>query len=93
MKGAGQDLKTDFEIAFIAAGVPEGAALFVESADRGETYYFSPEATRIFGRQLDLVRARNCPPPRHRKISVAVGHGRAMGLLKALPAEVPAPHG
>src|SRR3546814_4371100 len=42
--GAGQNLKVDFEIAFIAAGVPEAAALFVEPADSGDSYYFSPEA-------------------------------------------------
>src|SRR3546814_9768791 len=61
--GAGQNLKVDFEIAFIAAGVPEAAALFVEPADSGDSYYFSPEASRIFGSELDAVRADSCPPP------------------------------
>ena len=83
MKGAGQDLKIDFEIAFIAAGVPEAAALFVETADVGDLYYFSPEASRIFDSELDAARAGACPPPREGRVDIAVGHRRAVTLLRA----------
>lgn len=82
-KGAGQSLTVDFEIAFIAAGVPEAAALFIESADAGDFYYFSPEASRIFGRELDAFRAGCCPPPADGRLTMAVGHRRAMELLRA----------
>lgn len=80
--GSGEDLKVDFEIAFIAAGVPEAAALFVESADRGENFYFSPAASRIFCRQLDAVHADGCAPPRQGSVNIAVGHQMAMNLLR-----------
>lgn len=83
VKGTGQDLQVEFEIAFIAAGVPEAAALFVESADRGDFYYFSPEATRIFSSQLEAARADVCPPPAESGVHIAVGHQRALSLLKA----------
>lgn len=84
VSGAGQSLKIDFEIAFIAAGVPEAAALFIESADAGDFYYFSPEASRIFGRELDAFRAGCCTaPPGHSNVMVAVGHRKAMELLHA----------
>jgi hypothetical protein len=83
VKGAGQDLKIDFEIAFIAAGVPEAAALFVETADVGDLYYFSPEASRIFGSELDAVRAGACPPPCEGNVDIAVGHRRAVNLVRA----------
>src|SRR3546814_13206894 len=70
--------KVDFEIAFIAAGVPEAAALFVEPADSGDSYYFSPEASRIFGSELDAVRADSCPPPPEGRVNIAVGDRRAI---------------
>lgn len=82
MKGVGQDLRIDFELAFIAAGVPEAAALFVETADLGELYYFSPEASRIFGSELDAVRACPCAPPCEGSVDIAVGHRRAINLLR-----------
>jgi hypothetical protein len=81
--GAGEDLKVDFEIAVIAAAVPEAAALFIESAERDEFLYFSPEASRIFRSRLDAVRAEVCPPPQQGKVNIAVGHQRAVSLLRA----------
>jgi len=81
LEGAGQDLKIDFEIAFIAAGVPEAAALFVQAGNQGEQYYFSPEATRIYAGQLDSARAVPCRAPLPEHVSLAVGHGQAAGLL------------
>src|SRR3546814_19083947 len=78
--GAGQNLKVDFEIAFIAAGVPEAAAPFVGPADSGDSYYFSPEASRSFGSELDAVRADACPPPPEDRVCIAVGDRRAIKL-------------
>jgi hypothetical protein len=82
VSGVGQNLTIDFELAFIAAGVPEAAALFVESAEGGDFYYFSPEATRIFGSELDAVRAGSCQPPVGSHVVVAVGHRKAAELLR-----------
>lgn len=82
-EGAGQSLKIDFEIAFIAAGVPETAALFLESDSDTDSFYFSPEASRIFRRQLDAARAHACPPPESNRVGIAVGYGGARTLLHA----------
>src|SRR3546814_14255253 len=71
--GAGQNLKVDFEIAFIAAGVPEAAALFVEPADSADPYYFSPEDSRISGSERDAVPAASFPSPPERRVNIAAG--------------------
>ena len=81
-EGADESLKVDFEIAFIAAGVPETAALFVASEIDYDCFYFSPEASRIFHDQLDAAQAVNCLAPPPGKVGIAVGHGGAMGLLE-----------
>jgi len=80
-KGVDQDLKVNFEISFIAAGVPEGAAMFGKPAGAGEAFYFSPEASRIFGGELDAALAADCELPLEPDLDVVVGHPQARTLL------------
>lgn len=80
--GVDEDLKVSFEISFIAAGVPEGAAMFGNSAGAGEALYFSPEASRIFCGELDAAFAADCELPREGDLDVLVGHPQARTLLQ-----------
>lgn len=81
-RASGQSLEVDFELAFIAAGVPETAALFIERGDTADIYYFSPQASRIFRRELDALQATACPPPADPDLVVAVGVPKARTLLQ-----------
>ena len=72
----------EFEIAFIAAGVPERAALFVDHSVEYSTLYFSPDASRIFHNELNAVRADDCAVPEGPGVGLLVGHPKAIDLLK-----------
>jgi hypothetical protein len=76
-----------FEAAFMAAGGPEGAALFTNSLMNARKtgtciFYFSPDAGRIFSETLKSLNAETCaaPEPSDKPI-LLVGTGDAFKLL------------
>ena len=68
------ELEGHFKKFFLAAGSPEGAALF-RGLENGRTiYYFSPEAARIATKLITHLAAIQCPAPAMSEVEFIAGH-------------------
>lgn len=73
-----------FETAFIAAGCPPEAALFLRPLPEGGADYFvSPAATGFFAAVIRANNGQPCPPPSPNGILFLVGHDDARTMLSA----------
>lgn len=72
-----------FEAAFMAAGAPKDAALFLRLQPEGADYYVSPGAMSFFQSTVTVLGGQPCPPPTTEGTTFLVGHDEARTMLSA----------